>query len=98
MALDDLQNGMGVQVHLARGKLSTRGENELSTMSRKQNLVLLAIAALVLGLLTSQSLASFNTFPRMRSPAVSPPVTKPIRRKPLGVDPMERWDARRAAS
>jgi hypothetical protein len=56
MAQDNLHNGIGVQVYLARGKLSTRGENELSTMSRKKNLVLLAIAALVLGLLTSQSL------------------------------------------
>ena len=41
---------------LARGKLRTRSADELSNMNRKKNLVLLAVVALFLGLLTSQSL------------------------------------------
>jgi len=45
-----------VQYHLARGKLLTRSENKLPNMSRKKNLIFLAIAALFLGLATSQSL------------------------------------------
>jgi len=43
------------QFQLARGKLSTRSENKLP-MTRKKNLIFLAITALVLGLAISQSL------------------------------------------
>lgn len=52
---DDPQNQIGEQLDLARGKLPTRSENKLP-MTRKKNLVFLAIAALVLGLAISQSL------------------------------------------